>query len=56
MPEKLPSPFIRYRCSSCNCWIREEAVICRCGAVFEARFDIRHARIAITGQTTIGEG
>lgn len=52
MAEKLPSPFIRYRCSSCNRWISEDAVICSCGAMFECRYDIRHARIAITGQMT----
>jgi len=31
---KVPSPFVRYRCSQCNRWIREEAVSCVCGAVF----------------------
>jgi hypothetical protein len=41
--KKLPSPFVRYRCSRCNCWICEDAVVCRCGALFECRYDIRHA-------------
>ena len=31
---KLPSPFVRYRCSQCHRWVREDALSCRCGAIF----------------------
>jgi len=31
---KVPSPFVRYRCSQCHRWVREDALSCRCGAIF----------------------
>jgi len=34
---KVPSPFIRFRCSSCNCWVREDAIECQCGARFSGQ-------------------
>lgn len=34
LAEKVPSPFIRYRCPACQRWVAEDARVCICGVLF----------------------